>query len=219
MKRSMKSLPSPDRPREKLLRSGAGNLSDEELIQIIIGSGVAGADVISLSKKVRKLLIKGLDTITLENLCQITGIKTATATKLLASLELARRHVTPAERRPITKVEHVLAHVHDIRFMTQEHLVALFLDGGHRFISRQTIAIGTRDRVMAHPREIFTGAIAQAAAAIILVHNHPSGKTEPSDEDIALTQRIDEAGRILGVSLLEHFIVTHDDFEALKGAL
>jgi DNA repair protein RadC len=145
-------------------------------------------------------LLKGGDQIDLGALTGIKGVGVAAATRLLASLELARRHLVESATPLLTQAD-ILARLQDIRTKQQEYMVCLSLDGGQRLIAQRTITIGTLDAVMAHPREVFADAIADRAACIILAHNHPSGDITPSHKDISLTQQ-------LGIPLRDHLILT-----------
>ncbi|MGH7196277.1 MAG: RadC family protein [Candidatus Saccharimonadales bacterium] len=200
-------IPELDRPREKLQRKGAHALSDFELLQVMIGSGTAQADVGAIARQVQKLLRSGVQNISLESLTSLQGVSTAHATKILASLELTKRHLV-RDASPLRTQEEILARLVDIRNKQQEYFVCLSLDGGQRLIAQRTVTIGTLDTVLAHPREVFSDPIVDRAASIIVAHNHPSGELQPSDKDITLTQQLAAAGQLLGIPLRDHFIVT-----------
>ncbi|HSW66577.1 MAG TPA: DNA repair protein RadC [Bacillota bacterium] len=208
--RRIHQMPLADRPREKLQHKGAASLSDFELWEVVIGAGVAGAAVGSIAKQMQRLLQKGADAITLEALLSIKGVSTATAAKILASLELARRHLV-RDMEPLRTQQDILSRLQDIRNKKQEYFVCLSLDGGQRLISQRTITIGTLDSVQAHPREVFADAIADRAASILVAHNHPSGDPQPSRQDITLTQQLHASGQLLGVPLQDHLIVTRTE--------
>ncbi len=205
--RRIHQIPAADRPREKLQRKGAATLSDFELWEVLVGIGSMGAAVGSIAKQLQKLLQKGPDAITYEALIAIKGINIATAGKILASLELARRHLV-RDIQPLRTQQDILARLHDIRTKKQEYFVCLSLDGGQRLISQRTITIGTLDAVQAHPREVFADAIADRAATILVAHNHPSGDPQPSRQDITLTQQLHASGQLLGIPLQDHLILT-----------
>ncbi len=208
-------IPLPDRPREKLQRKGVNALSDFELLQVIIGSGTKGADVGFIAKQIQKLLGKGAQTISYEHLIDIKGVSIATAGKIMASLELARRHLL-RDTEPIVSQQDILSRLGELRGRQQEHFVCLTLDGGQRLIAQRTITIGTLDAVLAHPREVFADAVADRAACVIVAHNHPSGDPSPSDQDITLTQQLVAAGQLLGIPLADHLIVTKNDHFSFK---
>ena len=206
-RRKVSELPTTDRPREKLARKGAASLSDFELLEVIIGSGSRGSDVSYLARQVQKLLSKGTESLNIEKLSTVKGVSTATATKLLASLELARRHLVK-DVEPLRTQKEILARLADIRNKQQEYCICLSLDGGQRLIAQRTITIGTLDSVLTHPREIFSDAIVDRAASVIVAHNHPSGNARPSSKDITLTQQLAASGQLLGIPLRDHIIVT-----------
>lgn len=203
-------IPAIDRPREKLKSKGVTALSDFELLEVLIGSGVAGADVGYIAKQIQKVLQRGTDALTYENLITIKGVSVATASKMLSALELARRHLVLGTT-PLLTQQDILARLSDLRTKKQEHFVCLSLDGGQRLIALRTITVGTLDSVLAHPREVFADAIVDRAACVIVAHNHPSGDPKPSQKDITLTQQLAAAGQLLGVTLRDHLILTKSE--------
>ncbi len=213
--RRINQIPTLDRPREKLQRKGQAALSDFELLQVMIGSGTATADVGQIARQIQKQLQKGTESLNLESLSALHGVSTGTAGKILASLELARRHLV-RDVEPLRTVQDVLARVADIRAKQQEYFVCLSLDGGQRLIAQRTITIGTLDTVLAHPREVFSDAIVDRAACILVAHNHPSGESMPSQKDTSLTQQLTAAGQLLGIPLRDHIIVTKTDFYSFR---
>lgn len=206
-RRRIHQIPAADRPREKLQRKGAAALSDFELLEALIGNGSAGTDVGAIARQLQKKLRQGVPALSFETLTTIKGVSTATACKLMAALELARRHLI-RDIEPLRTQSDVLARLSDIRTKQQEYFISLSLDGGQRLIAQRTITIGTLDSVLAHPREVFADAIADRAATIIVAHNHPSGDVKPSQKDITLTQQLIAAGQLLGIPLRDHIIVT-----------
>jgi DNA repair protein RadC len=218
---SIKSLATVDRPREKLLARGEKHLSNAELLQVIIGSGIKGADVTQIAARILSLLELHNGRLTLQQLQAVRGVSTATATKLLASLELTGRFSHAG-----TKVEtedDVLPLLADIRHKKQEHFVVLTLDGAQRLIEKRVVTIGTLNNSLVHPREVFADAITDRAAAIVVAHNHPGGSLHPSGADLVVTKRLRAAGELLGIKLLDHIIVTATghcvvDFEPLQAA-
>lgn len=205
--RRIHQIPAADRPREKLQRKGAAALSDFELLEVLIGNGTAGADVGYIARQIQKILQKGTEAVTYESLTAVKGVSLATAGKILASLELAKRHLV-RDIAPLRTQQDILARLADIRTKQQEYFICLSLDGGQRLIAQRTITIGTLDSVLAHPREVFADAIADRAASIIVAHNHPSGDEKPSQKDTSLTQQLAGAGQLLGITLRDHIIVT-----------
>lgn len=207
MSRRISQLPLIDRPREKLRRKGPAALSDFELLEVLIGNGAAGTGVGSIARRVQKQLQRGTEAFTYDNLTSIKGISTAHACKLLSALELAKRHLI-RDVQPLRTLNDILARCDDMRAKQQEYFVCFSLDGGQRLIAQRTITIGTLDRALAHPREVFADAIADRAASIVIVHNHPSGDPSPSRKDLSLTQQLVSCGQLLGVSVRDHIIVT-----------
>jgi DNA repair protein RadC len=206
VKKRIKQIPEADRPREKLQRKGAAALSDFELLEVLIVSGGRDYDVSSLARQIQRVLNKGPEAVSYDALVALKGVRTATAGKILAALELARRHLMHSIE-PLRTQHDILVRLHDLRTKQQEHFVALSLDGGQRLIAQRTVTIGTLDTVMAHPREVFTDAIADRAACIVVAHNHPSGEAAPSQKDITLTQQLKAAGQLLGIELHDHIIL------------
>ena len=213
--RRIHQIPLLDRPREKLQRKGQAALSDFELLQVMIGSGTSSADVGQIARQVQKLLSKGTESLTIEALGQLHGVNVATAGRIMASLELAKRHLV-RDVEPLRTMTDILTRLADIRSRQQEHLVCLSLDGGQRLIAQRTITIGILDTVLAHPREVFTDAIVDRAASVLVAHNHPSGDPTPSQKDTALTQQLAAAGQLLGVPLRDHVIVTKTDYYSFR---
>jgi DNA repair protein RadC len=202
-----------DRPREKLLAKGVPALTSEELLQVIIGSGVQGADVVKISKDLLKQLELSNGKLELEKVTKIKGVSTATAAKLLASLEVATRFTKTGTK--IHNIEDIAIILSDIRSKKQEHFVLLTLDGADCLIDRHIISIGTANANMIHPRDVFSQALFDNAASIIVAHNHPGGSLEPSHADIEVTNRLRDAGKLLGVALQSHIIVTKNSVSVI----
>ena len=213
--RKINQIPAAERPREKLTKRGASVLSDFELLEVVIGSGSGVHDVSSIARQIQKHLNKGTGEVTYESLVKIKGVSTATASKLLAAIELARRHLI-RDAEPLVSIQDIVSRLDDIRGKQQEYLVCLSLDGGQRLIAQRTITIGTLDSLLAHPREIFTDPIADRAASIVVAHNHPSGDAKPSKQDIKLTQQLVAAGQLLGISLRDHLILSKRSYFSFR---
>ena len=196
------------RPREKLQARGAAALSDYELLMAIIGSGSAHADVTKIARDVRKILGEKGSNLTYEDLLKIKGLGAAKATQLMASFELWRRQFEVSERPIIDSAEKAVELLGDIRSKKQEYFVCLTLDGANRLIAKRVISIGTLTASLVHPREVFAEAITDRAASIVVAHNHPSGNLEPSIADKEVTERLRQAGEILGIDLLDHILIT-----------
>ena len=201
-----------DRPREKLAKFGPAKLSDLELLMAVIGSGNAQASVEQIARSVLKLIkTQGAD-IDYATLREVTGLGEAKIAVLLANFELARRYLLNDERPIIDSPEKAVELLSDIRDKKQEYFVCLTLDGANRLITKRVISIGTLTASLVHPREVFADAISDRAASIIVAHNHPSGSLEASQADKDVTNRLAEAGKLLGITLNDHIIVTKSDY-------
>lgn len=197
-----------ERPREKLQAKGASALSDLELLMAIIGSGTAQADVIKISRDVKKLLDGKGSELTFNDLLAIKSLGPAKATQIMAGFELWRRQFEVTDRPIIDSPEKAIEQLADIRDKKQEYFVCITLDGANHLIAKRIITIGTLTSSLVHPREVFADAITDRAASIIVAHNHPSGSLEPSRADKAVTTRLQEAATLLGITMLDHIIVT-----------
>lgn len=206
---------SDDRPREKMQRYGAAKLSDLELIMAIIGSGSGAADVTKIARDVKKLIAEKGSELTFEDLMSVKGMAIAKTTQFMAAFELWRRQFEVTERPIIDTPEKAVAQLTDIRDKKQEYFVCLTLDGANRLIAKRTITIGTLTSSLVHPREVFADAITDRAASIIVAHNHPSGILRPSDSDNEVTNRLQEAGELLGILLNDHIIVSNHDYKSI----
>lgn len=205
---SPKNLPKLDRPREKLIRLSPSTLTDLELMQIIIGSGVKGHHVAEIAAEVIKVInSRGQLELSISQLLAIKGLSEAKASTILAAIEFAKRYQAVGEFI-IDDPEKVIPLVSEYAFARQEHLICITLDGAYRIIAKRLVTVGTLSNTLIHPREIFADAIVDRAAAIILVHNHPSGICEPSEDDLNVTKTIREAGNILGIEVWDHLIIT-----------
>lgn len=197
-----------DRPREKLRAMGSRSLTLSELIAVVIGRGTVGADAVVVGKAVGELLYAKGVTVNLEDLCAVPGMGPAKACQILAALELARRFPPPDLRHAVIhSAEDVLPFVTQYRYDQQENVVTVTLSGAHEVLSVRMITRGLVNQSQLHPREVFADAITDRAAAIILVHNHPSGNLSPSIQDQNITERMAEAGKILGIQVLDHLII------------
>lgn len=208
-------IPDIDKPREKLIRRGVSSLSDTELLAVLVSKGFKGKDVLEVASEIEDKFKGNLDTIGFEDLTQIEGIGAAKACQILASFELARRYFGKKDVK-ITFPADVLPFVRDIVDKKQEHFVCITLNGANEVIGNRVVTVGLLNANQVHPREVFSDAIADRAASVILVHNHPSGKTEPSTEDIEITKRLEEAGELLGITVQDHLIVSTKGYASLR---
>lgn len=213
----IKDLPKLDRPREKLLSKGAAALSDPELLAILIGSGMKGTNALSLATKMLRVVDLRSDKLDVEALEKVPGVGPAKAARIAAAFELVRRHVQREGTR-VREAKDVLPFVQQIREKQQEYFVCLSLNGANEVIENRVVTVGLLDSNQVHPREVYADPLTDRAASIIVAHNHPSGTLEASPEDIALTDRLARAGKLLGIPLLDHIIVTKRGYLSLKQA-
>ena len=202
-----------DLPREKLSRKGATALSDIELLQALIGSGGKNNDFKQIAKNLNTAIQKiGADNLTIDDVKAVKGIGEAKATIVFAALEFWRRKFTKQPAPLIDSPERAAEQVEYIRNKKQEYFVLLTLDGARRLINNRTITIGTLMSSLVHPREVFSPAIEDRAASIIIAHNHPSGMLDISEQDREVTKRIRQAGELLGIKLDDHIIVAGNGY-------
>ncbi|WP_313891719.1 DNA repair protein RadC [Psychrobacillus sp.] len=210
-----------DRPRERLIRQGAPSLSNQELIAILLRTGTKQESVLHLANRVLTFFeqIQELKNASLEEIMSVKGIGEAKAVQLLAAVELGRRlsQQKTDEKFTIRSPKDAATYLMtDMTSLKQEHFVTLFLNVKNQIIHKQTIFIGSLNASIVHPREIFREAVKRSAASIICAHNHPSGNPAPSPEDIEVTQRLLEAGQLMGIEMLDHVIIGDHQFISLK---
>jgi len=218
---TIKELPVDLRPRERLLNEGAGVLSEIELLAILLGSGSQKTNVLDLSAQIltRFGSLRLLVDATVEELSQITGVGPAKACKIKAALELAKRlsRYTAAEPAQIKSPGDAAQMVMEsLRCLDREHFWSLLLNTKNRVITIDKVSVGTLNASNVHPRELFRTAIKKSAAAVILIHNHPSGDATPSKDDLEITRRLCDAGRIIGIEVLDHIIIGDNRFTSIK---
>jgi len=214
-------LPLTERPRERLSKFGVEALSVQELLSLILGRGTAGESVTILSQKILSKFgnIKNMSDASFEKLTEIKGIGPAKAAQLVAAFEIGKRMDIPSEitKPQITNPETILAQIKPLlKGKKKEYCILVTLDTRNRMINRQTISIGSLDSSIVHPREVFKEALAASASSVIIVHNHPSGDPTPSEDDIAITKRLAEAGKILGINVLDHIIIGSTAYTSMK---
>ncbi len=203
--KKLKDLPQNERPREKLLEKGAGFLSDQELLAIILGKGTQKDDVFSLAKKIIKIIDeKGLG-FQAKDIIAVDGIGEAKATALSAAFEFVRRRIKP-EGLKIKFPADILPLIQHYGDRKQEHFLCVSINGANEVMNVRVITIGLVNKSQVHPREVFADVIAERASALIVAHNHPNGELRPSDEDRQITKRLQDAANILGLKLLDHII-------------
>jgi adenine-specific DNA-methyltransferase len=209
----LKDIPKNDRPRERFLEKGPDALSKGELLAILIGSGIKGKNVKQLSGQIiRKFGNKFLD-ITVDHLLEIPGIGIAKALQIVSALALVKRFYEELGSKDniVLSAQDAISLTSDIRDKKKEYLVCLYLNARNALLKKEVISIGILDKSIIHPREIFGPAVELRAAGIVLIHNHPSGDVTPSGQDIEVVNKILEAGKIMGVNVIDFIIVSEND--------
>lgn len=214
-------MPKQERPRERLQRLGPDALSSQELLALIIGRGIAKRSVLDIAHELMRRFgsVHAMSRASIEELSAIKGIGTAKAAQIKAAFELANRKDLELDippftvNNPQTLVKIIRATIKD---KAKEHFKLVLLNTRNQVTGIVPISVGTLNASLVHPREVFKEAIHGNAASVILVHNHPSNDPEPSDEDMRLTRRMIEAGNIMGIEVLDHIIITKNDFLSLK---
>lgn len=214
---AIKNLEKIEQPREKLMKYGPGRLSEVELLAVVLRTGPQGTGVLALAKKVAARF-KGtsLANASVEELMEIGGLGPAKACELSACFELGRRLLKDKQAVLILSPREVWEQLKDLCDNKKEHFVVFFLDTQNQEIKRELISVGTLNASLVHPREVFEPAIKHLASQIILAHNHPGGSLEPSEQDQFLTKRLSDAGRILGIEILDHVIVSKRGYSSFK---
>lgn len=211
-----------ERPRERLIKNGAAALSDSELLAIILRTGSRQENVINLSQRIlSEYNLKQLSTINIAQLMNIHGIKESKAAQIAACFEIARRLESFNEevKPKVNSPEDVYRRIYPrMREQKKENFIELCLDTKNQIIREETISIGSLNANVVHPREVFKTALAVSAAHIIVAHNHPSGDPTPSKEDIEVTKKLIEAGKIIGVDVLDHVIIGDGRHFSMKEA-
>jgi len=218
---TIKDLPADLRPRERLLREGAPSLTDPELLAILLRTGTAASTALELATVILTRFngLRGLVQASVEELAEIKGVGPAKAAQIKAALELGKRVATNAAgQRAVIKTPEDAAGLvmEEMRHLDREHFRALLLNAKNQVIGQEVISIGTLNSSAVHPRELFKNAIKRSAAAIILIHNHPSGDPSPSREDIEVTRRLLEVGHLVGIEILDHLVIGDNQFNSLR---
>ncbi|MBI3359234.1 MAG: DNA repair protein RadC [Nitrospirae bacterium] len=209
--KAIKDMPEHSRPREKLREKGASVLTDEELVAAILGMGTAGIDVRTIARQVAGLIREHKSNLMLDPLQAVPGVGLAKAAQILSAFELARRHLLK-DTVKITVAQDVLPLLADIAGKQQEYFVCISLNGANEVIEKRVVTIGLLDKSPVHPREVFADVIADRAAAVIFANNHPSGELQPSEADLQMHGQLTEAGKILGIRVLDHLIVSRKGY-------
>lgn len=212
--KSIKEMPSQDRPRERLMASGPLGVSDLELLCLIIGSGNKNRPVQDIAQDILCLMNKGNAGISTEDISSIAGVGKANASRICAALELGRRFsfFKPRSCKEPKSIFDLVRHYGDRQ---QEHFITVMLNGAHELMGVNVVTVGLVNRTLVHPREVFAEPLKLRATAIILAHNHPSGNLKPSPDDLEVTLRIRKAGLLLGIEVLDHIIFSTDDYVSM----
>jgi DNA repair protein RadC len=217
----IKDYPLQERPRERLLQDGPDSLSNYELLAILLRTGTKQMSAIQLSHHIIQHFegLRHLKDATIGELQEISGIGPAKAVELLAAVEIGKRisRLQFEERYTIRSPEDGARYLMDeMRFLHQEHFVCLYLNTKNQVLHKKTVFIGSLNTSIVHPREVFKESLKHSSASIICFHNHPSGDPAPSREDIEVTKRLVECGKMLGIEVLDHIIIGDQKYVSLK---
>ena len=209
----IKDIPKVDRPREKFLKKGPEALSKSDLLAILLGSGIKGKNVQKLSQQIIKKFGKNFLNITIDDLQKISGIGQAKALQIASAISLIKRFYDDEQTNEVVikNSQDVASLTYDLRNKKKEHLVCLYLNARNVLLKKEVVSVGLANKTLLHPREIFYPATELNAASVILVHNHPSGDSSPSEKDIEIVENITKAGGIMGIPVLDFVIVSEKE--------
>lgn len=213
---TLKDLSPAEWPREKLMECGPGQLTNAELLAVVLGRGQPGKDVLTLAGEVVDRLSGLEEDLTLDTLLGIKGIGVSKGCQILASIEFSRRFLTARKRLKVKTPKDALPMLGPLRTAPQECVMVLTLDGNNQVIRAHAITRGLANQSQIHPREIFHPAIQDRAVSILVAHNHPSGNLEPSEADLIATRRLVEVSRTLGIPVLDHLILGESGFLSIR---
>jgi DNA repair protein RadC len=217
---TVRDLPRPERPRERLQKFGPEALSAQELLALVIGRGIPKKSVMNIAQELLAKFgnIRAISQATIEELSQIKGIGLAKAAQIKACFELGKREELEPELKnfdikdPEALVKAIRASIKD---KAKEHFKLILLNPRNKIIGISTISIGSLNASLVHPREVFKDAIVHSAASVVLAHNHPSGDPEPSEDDLKITKKLVDSGKILGIEVIDHIIIAKNGFKSL----
>ena len=209
-----RSIPRPG-AREKLAKLGAAALKDTELLMVMLGSGNRDCPIRVVARKLDRVLRTKRGPLSLDDTGGVPGVGLAKGAALLASLEMARRRMESTALK-VRRPKDILPLLHEVRSKKQEHFVVVTLNGNHEVLHNRTITVGLANYCQVHPREVFADALQDRATSVVLAHNHPSGNLEPSREDLDVTTRLINAGKILGITVLDHVIISKRGLRSLR---
>ena len=214
--KSIKEMKTEEKPREKIKSLGASCLSDNELLCAMLGSGCNGISVNELAQRVLDYLaVNDCQEICFEELAGIKGMGNAQTALVCASVEFGRRMQLAVRPRCSTSNE-VFEHIKHYGDRMQEHLICVMFNGALEVTDTRVITVGLVDNTQVHPREVFAQAIKTRASAIVIAHNHPSGNLKPSSQDLAVTQSMINAGKILGIRVMDHIIFSASGYYSIN---
>lgn len=217
----IKEMPENERPRERLLTYGARNLSEAQLLAIIIRTGSGDKNAVSLAMELINKFgsLNAIDKASFNEFKDIKGLGKAKIAQIKASMELGRRLLSEKTNSEITFTDSIAVYEYlqpKLKALKQEKFICLILDVKNRLIREQEVTTGILNEALIHPREAFREAIKEAGASVIFVHNHPSGDPEPSHKDLQITERLCKTGDIIGIKVLDHIIVAENSFISMK---
>ena len=206
----IKDIPKVDRPRERFLKKGHEALSKSDLLAIVLGSGIKGKNVQKLAQQVIKKFSKTFLNVTVKDLQTVDGIGPAKALQIVSAISLVKRFYADDQTNEmvIKNSQDVASLTYDLRNKKKEHLVCLYLNARNVLLKKEVVSVGLADKTLLHPREIFYPATELNAASVILVHNHPSGDSSPSEKDVEIVENITQAGGIMGIPILDFVIIS-----------
>ena len=215
----VKDMPDQDKPREKMQQMGVANLSVAELVSVVWGVGTKKEDVLAMSQRLikeygEKTLLNETDP---ERLASSLDIPVSKACQVIAAFELGRRYFSSQAGRPtfIRTSKQAYQYLQDMNNSQKEQLRGLYLNSRYQVIHDEVISVGTLTSNVVHPREVYKPALEHGAVAIIVAHNHPSGNLEPSQADIIVTEQLIEAGKILGIDLIDHLVIANHRYTSV----
>jgi DNA repair protein RadC len=218
---TLRDVPNEERPRERMMQYGAQALSNAELLAILLRTGTYRESAVHLAQRMlgESGGLRSLVDMSLQQLTKIKGIGNAKGLQIQAGIELGRRMARTTLKETVTvrtPKDAADLLMEELRYLQKEHFVCLFLNTKNHVIGQETLSMGSLNASIVHPREVFRAAIKRSSASIICVHNHPSGDPTPSSEDIQITQRLVEAGDLVGIDVLDHIVIGDQSFVSLK---
>jgi len=214
--RSFKDLPPIHKPREKMRLIGSSNLSLAELVAILLQTGSSQHSVLELAKKISQPGLESMINLNEEEISQHQGVGFGKTSTLLAAFELARRYKHESSLISLNKPSKIFYQAFDIKDRKQEICQALYVNGSKQYLSKKTLSVGSLNQNFIEFRELLEPAISLPASGFFLVHNHPSGNCQPSQQDIAVTNQIAQGANLMGIELIDHIIVSSNNYFSLK---